>query len=252
MRRLFFIAGIALFVLGCTAPDPEQEKAKVETAIQEFYAAAQKFDFEAIPTFCTTDFTAFEDGMFFNNINDFMDVFKSLEGATIDMKLNFVKTEVSGNMATSVVEFDAHFIKDPAKIHFTTYENYVLKKEDGKWLLHYFHSSHLPNPEDTDFATVHLLKIPEDLSIEKLQENIEKLNAAISSLGYWNCGYTLFNVEENSNDTYNYFIKGNWNNAESYKIIHDSEAFKSVAGTMPEVVKDYFKDQVYAKVEKMK
>ena len=30
MRRLFFIAGIALFVLGCTAPDPEQEKAKVE------------------------------------------------------------------------------------------------------------------------------------------------------------------------------------------------------------------------------
>lgn len=252
MKRLYFIAVLALFVFGCASPDSELEKANVEKAINEFYAAAQKFDYEAIPTFCTSDFTAFEDGMFFNNINDFIDVFKSLEGATIDMKLNFVKTDVLGKMATSVVEFDAHFTKDPAKIHFTTYENYVLKKVDGKWLLNYFHSSHLPNPEDTDYSTIHLLKVPDNLNIKDLEEDMKKLNAAISSLGYWDCGYKLLKVDESTSDSYNYFIKGNWNNAENYKIIHDSEAFKTVADKMPEVLNEFFKNQVYVKVEKMK
>ncbi|MFV0591666.1 MAG: YybH family protein [Draconibacterium sp.] len=252
MKRLYFIAVMALFVLGCTSPDPEQEKASVEKAINEFYAAAQKFDYEAIPTFCTSDFTAFEDGMFFNSINDFMDVFKSFEGATIDMKLDFIKTDVSGNMATSVVKFDAHFNKGPAKTHFSTYENYVLKKVNGKWLLNYFHSSHQPNPEDTDFASVHLLKVPDGLDIKQLEDGIAKLNAAISSLGYWGCGYKLLKVNESTGGTYNYFIKGNWNNAESYKTIHDSEAYKNVSDNMPEGLNDFFKDQVYAKVEKMK
>jgi len=252
MKRLYFIAVLALFVFGCTSPDPEMEKANVEKAINDFYAAAQKFDYEAIPTFCTSDFTAFEDGMFFNNINEFMDLFKALEGATIEMKLNFVKTVVSGNMASSVVEFDAHFTKDPSKIHFTTYENYLLKKENGKWLLNYFHSSHLPNPEDTDYASIHLLKVSEGQDLKLLEDEMAKLNAAISSLGYWGCGYKLLKVDESTGSAYNYFIQGNWNNAESYKIIHDSEAFKNVSDNMPEELKEFFKDQVYAKVEKMK
>lgn len=252
MKQFFIFLALALVLTACQKPNPEAEKANAEAAINEFYAKAQQFDFEAIKTLCTPDFSAFEDGMYFNSIDDFIQVFQGFEGATINIKTDFVKTEVSGNIATSIVKFDASFTNGPIVIHFDTYEDYILKKVDNKWLLHYFHSSHLPDPSDTGYASIHLLKAPEKLNIIELKENIEKLNQAILSLGYMDCGYKLLKIEEGSSDGYNYFIQGNWKTAETYKAIHDSEAYKTVEKALPESTNDFFKNQLYVKVDKIK
>jgi len=251
MKQFFFFVVVATLLVACQQTNPDVEKANAEAAINEFYSAAEKFDYDVMKSYCTPDFTAFEDGMKFESIDDFINLFKSIEGSTVDMKLNFVKTDVSGNMASSIVEFDARFTNGPAVIHFLTYEDYILKKVNGKWLLSYFHSSHLPNPEDTDYASIHLLKVPEGAALDELTETTQKLNEAIASLGYWDCGYKLLQIKEDKSDTYNYFIRGNWKTPEIYKIIHDSDAFNNVADSIPESVRDILNKQLYVKVGKI-
>lgn len=251
MKQFFRFVVMATLLVACQQPNPDVEKANVEAAINDFYAAAQKFDYETMKSFCTPDFSAFEDGMKFESLDDFANLFRSIEGAKVEMKLNIVSTDVSGNMASSIVEFDANFTNGPAVMHFLTYENYILKKVNNKWLLSYFHSSHLPTPEDTDYASIHLLKVTDDAAFDELSVTTEKLNEAIASLGYWDCGYKLLQIKEDKSDTYNYFIRGNWKNPEIYKIIHDSDAFKNVADSIPESVRDVLKTQLYVKVGKI-
>ena len=235
-------------LVSCNQPNVEQEKSNAEAAINGFYSAAEKFDYQAIQTYCTSDFTAFEDGYTYANINEFIDLLKSFEGATFDIKMNFVNTEVIGNMAFSVVEFDASFTKDPVKISFKTYENYILKKIDNKWLIHYFQSTHLPDPDDKNFASIHFLQVSDRLSISNLEQELDKFNQTIMSMGYADCGYKILKVIPESNDKYNYVLYGDWKNQETYDIIHESEAFKKIQENMPDELNSFFNGQVYLKV----
>ena len=95
MKQFFIFLAMVTSLVACQQPNLDSEKASAEAAINEFYSAAQKFDYEGMKSFCTPDFSAFEDGMKFNTLDDFTNLFKSIEGATVNMKLNFVKTEVS-------------------------------------------------------------------------------------------------------------------------------------------------------------
>ena len=70
-------------------------------------------------------------------------------------------------------------------------------------------------------------------------------------MGYMDCGYKLLQIKEDKSETYNYFIRGNWKTPQTYKIIHDSDAFKNVADSIPESVRGVLKTQLYVKVEKI-
>lgn len=247
MKKIIILFGVLTFFGCCSQPNVEQEKSNAEAAIKGFYSAVEKFDYQTIPTFCTSDFTAFEEGYTYSNINGFVDLLKSFDGATGKINLNFVKTEIMGNMAFSVVEFDASFTKDPVKFSFQTYENYILKKVDNKWLIHYFHSTHLPDVNDKNLTSIHLLRIPENMPVSKVEETIAKINTAIASIGYSDCGYKMLTVVSGKESKFNYVIQGNWKNQEVYQIIHDSEEFKKVIEEMSKDLTDIFKDQIYVR-----
>lgn len=247
MKKLFFFIGVLTFFVGCNQPNVDQEKSNAEAAIKGFYSAVEKFDYKAIPTFCTSDFRAFEEGYSYSNINGFVDLLKSFDGATGKINLNFVNTEVMGDMAFSIVEFDASFTKDPVKFSFKTYENYILKKVDNKWLIHYFHSTHLPDVNDKNLTSIHLLKIPENLPISKVEESLVKINTAITTIGYPDCGYKVLTVVSGKESKFNYVMLGNWKNQEVYDIIHDSELFKKVIEETSKELTDIFKDQIYVR-----
>ncbi len=249
MKKIMLSIFIVALFTACQTSDPEAEKANVEAAITGFYDAVETFDFEAIPTFCTEDFGAYEEGFTYSDIKGFVAALKAFEGATGDIKLDFVKTEVSGDMAFSIVKFDAQFFKAPAKIHYITYENYILKKVNGNWLIHYFHSTHLPDPADTNYSTIHLLKAPKDASLRAFENYRDKMNAAIASLGYTDCGYKLLKVIPDSNNNYNYVILANWKNKETYDIIHESDAYKNASANPDESVVELLKNQIYVQVE---
>ena len=248
MKKVNFILGVFLLFAACTTTDLKQDALDAEAAIKGFYAAVEEFDYEAMATFCTSDFSAYEEGFPFSDLEGFVGILKSFEGAEGNVNMNFVKTEIMGDMAFSVVEFDALWTIGAVKMAFKTYENYILKKVDGKWLMHYFHSTHLPDPNDKGYTSVHLMKIPEELPVKVLEDALGKYNEAIASIGYGDCGYKMLKVDPGSNDDYNYVMKGKWKNKEIYDIIHEHESFKNVSNETPETLKDYFKDQVYLKV----
>lgn len=247
MKKVTILLLCVALIVACAKIDVKQEAANAEEAIRGFYSAVEKFDYEALPTFCTEGFTIFEEGFPFNNVEGFISVLKSMEGVTPKIKLNFVKTEILGNVAHSVVEFDGTFTNGKVVICFKTYENYILKKVDNKWLLHYFHSTHLPDPKDKDYSSIHLMKISEELPLNVLEDAIGKFNEAISIIGYTDCGYKLLPIVSEHGE-YNYFMEGTWKNKETYDIIHEHEVFKSVSNEIPESINEYLKDQIYVKV----
>ena len=249
MKKLFIVLGFLVVFVSCKLSNPEEEKKNVEAAITGFYDAVQQFNYEAVPSFVTSDFGAYEEGYTYADIDEFVNVLRSFEGAKTNMKLDFVKTEVSGDMAFSIVTFDITVTMDPALLHFQTYEDYILKKVNDNWLIQYFHSTHLPDPNDKNLSSIHFLKVPENLSVADLQEYLNKVNGAIASLGYTDCGYNVLTVVPENNDGYNYVVVGKWKNEETYKIIHESDAYKKVTESLGESTMKFFKGQIYVKAE---
>lgn len=249
MKKLIILLGFLVVFVSCKQSNPEVEKKNVEAAITGFYDAVQQFNYKAIPTFVTSDFGAYEEGYTYSDIDGFVNTLKSFEASKVDMKLDFVKTEVSGNMAFSIVTFDISLTKDPVLLHFKTYEDYILKKVNGNWLIQYFHSTHLPDPNDKNLSSIHFLKVPEDLSVSDLENYLNKVNDAIASLGYTDCGYKVLTVVPESKDVYNYVVEGKWKNQETYQIIHESDAYKKATENMNDDLKEFFKGQIYVRAQ---
>ena len=146
MKNLIAIATLLFFAAGCSQPDPAAEKDAIEGAIKGFYGAAQKNDVTALKSFCTPDFTGFEDGQAFD-FDGLMAMFQTVEPGTFKPELEFVKTEVGRDLSHSIVKFDATLVMNKKPLHLKTFENYILKKMEGKWLISFFHSTHLNGPK---------------------------------------------------------------------------------------------------------
>ncbi|MBK3516120.1 nuclear transport factor 2 family protein [Carboxylicivirga marina] len=247
MKKLIILLGIASVITACTTIDQQQDIQNAEASIKGFYTAVVDFNYDELPEFCTDEFSAFEEGFDFGTIDGYINTLKSMEGMAIDIDLNFVKTEIVGDIAHSIVEFDASFTKGAVMIAFQTYENYILKRVNNKWLLHYCHSTHLADPDDKAYSSIHLMKISEELPLSGLEEVVGKFNEAIASIGYMDCGYKIMPVVPGSNEHYNYVMKGNWKNQETYDVIHEHESYTNVHKALPESLNGYFKDQIYVK-----
>ena len=85
------------------------------------------------------------------------------------------------------------------------------------------------------------------MPISKVEEILGKMNNAISSLGYMDCGYKVLTILPEKESKFNYVILANWKNQETYKIIHESDLFnKAIEGSTKDLT-DMFKDEIYVK-----
>jgi hypothetical protein len=166
MKNYFPIVALLMISFGCTQQNSDADKGNAEAAIKGFYSAAQKFDYTAMRTFCTTDFHAIEDGKTYNNLDELIAVVKMLEGSTVQIKPEIVKTDVGKDMAMSIVNFDAQFEKDAVKSNLKTIENYLLKKIDGKWLIDFFQSTYLTGPKKLEKGSILGIHILSDLELK--------------------------------------------------------------------------------------
>nr|WP_319273545.1 nuclear transport factor 2 family protein [uncultured Draconibacterium sp.] len=248
MKNLFLLFGLLAVLSACKNVDPAQEKAAVETTLNDFFNAMEEFNYDAMRDLCTTDFTLYETGFDHTDLEGLIASVKSMEGSNLNITLDIDKTEVVGNMALVLLQFNALIENGGVEMIIDANENYVLKKEDGKWLMYYCHSTHLPEKTDKHLASLHLLKVPDGEPIAILQDAMDKFNQAIAEMGFWDCGYTLMQVVPGSNNNFNYFIKGNWKNQETYDIIHESEAWKSISDNFPEEASKLMENQIYLKV----
>lgn len=150
MKNSVLIVTLLLLSFGCNQKPSEADKASAEAAIKGFYSSIEKLDFDQLKTFCAPDFSGFEDGIVSNSVDEFVTIVKSFGFTTVQIKMDFVKTDVTKDMAHSIVKFDAHFSNAKMKMNLQTFENYILKKVNGKWLISFYHCSFLNSPPRLD------------------------------------------------------------------------------------------------------
>jgi hypothetical protein len=244
MKNLILFTSFLVLIFGCAKPDPETEKANAEAALRGFYDAVEKFDNAAMRSYCAEDFNGIENGHVYNNIEEFIKMAESFEGYTGQIKMDFVKTEIVKDFAFLTVKFDAVWTKEPTKMFLKTIENYILKRVNGKWLIHFWQSTYLPDEQDKKLTGIHLLKIAENLPISVLDSGIQNVNTVIAKIGYPDCGYTLLKVIPNNDSKYNWVLLANWKNSEVFKIIMGNEEFKKVTEQYSKEMNLYWKDEI--------
>lgn len=140
MKNYVFL--IALFFLFSSfAPSSDADKA-MET-LNGFYDVMSEFKYTEIDDYCTNDFSAVDDGKYFKNLGEFVDVVRSYEGATFKIELDLRHSKFKGKSGLLIVLFDVDITMGDEKMHIKAFESYVMKKEGGKWLIDFIHSTPL-------------------------------------------------------------------------------------------------------------
>ena len=147
MKNYLPVVFLMMLLLGCSVKPAENYKADAEATITGFNSALEKFDYEQLRTFCAPDFSGCEDGIILNNIDDFIAVVKSFELTSGNIKIDFVKTDATKEMAYSSLKFDGQFKGAKAETNIKTFENYIVKNVNGRWLICFYHSSYLKDPQ---------------------------------------------------------------------------------------------------------
>jgi hypothetical protein len=247
MKNLLLLTSFLFILFGCAKSDPEAEKANAKAAVKGFYDAAVKFDYKAMRTFCTDDFNGIENGHVYKNLDEFLEMAKSLEGSKGQINMDFIQTDIVRDVAFFVIKFDAVWTKEPHQWFFKTIENYILKKVNGKWLIRFWQSTYLADEHNKKYTSIHLMKIPENLPISDMNEIILKVNNKIAAIGYPDCGYQLLKVIPEKDSKFTWVLEGTWKNPDVYKIIHESKEVNEIYQQNIKVLKSYFKDQIYLK-----
>ena len=166
MKKLFLLIVVLNLVVGCNQPNIEQEKSNAEAAIKGFYSALEKFDFDAMRTYCSADFHAIEDGNVYNNLDEFIALAEDFKDFTFQIKMDFVKTDVERNVVMCIVKFDAQLKNKETQMNLKSIENYLLKKVEGKWLIDFFQSTYLTDTKKLEKGSILGIHVVSDIELK--------------------------------------------------------------------------------------
>ncbi len=246
---IYFVLLLLLFS-NCTTTDKDADKAEAVAAIDGFYIAMSAFDFEAVKTYCTDDFSVIDDGKMYNNLDECLELIKTYEGATFEFDFKVQKAVLDVKSAFMIVKFNAVITINDEQQVVEAIENYSLAKENGKWLIRFIHSTYLTEMNPINYKSVHLLKVSDDLLVSTLVEPLQEINSIISDLGYPECGYVIYKVQSENEAEYTHFFEGKWLSEDNYNTIHENSKWKEWAEKHKSIFEELFTGQVYFKVVK--
>jgi hypothetical protein len=166
MKNYLMIAFLLMASIGWAVEPKETDKASVEASIKGFYNALENLDFEKLKTFSAPDFSGFENNGYVKSIDDFIAIVKSFDCNSIQIKMDFVKTDVAQNLANSIVKFEGQFKNAKSEMNLKSFENYILKKINGKWLISFFHSSYLNSPRNLQSGNILGLHVLDNIELK--------------------------------------------------------------------------------------
>jgi hypothetical protein len=250
MKSYHLIFALLILFSNCTTPDPEVEKAEAIKAIDGFYSAMTDFDYEAIPTFCTDNFYAVDDGKIFENLDEFIALLKTYEGAHVEIDLQVEKAKTDAKSALIILIFEANITMGEEQMNVKAIENYLLKKENGKWLIDFIQSTPLIRTDNITYKSEHLLKVPEDFPVSDLKASLQEINNVIAELGYPECGYQIYGVQNDNEENYTHVFEGKWLTQDNYTTIHEHPKYKEVTKKYASNITEIMKGQTYLRVGK--
>lgn len=160
MKNYLLLFSLILTTYGFAPQDSNTDTTNAEASIIGFYTALEKHDLTALKAYCTPWFHAIEDGQNMNSLDEFIEKAEAFLAYSPKFKLEFVKTDLGTDMGISIVKFNVALTKNNSQTQLKTIENYLLKKVDGKWLIDFFHSTHLSDArklEKGSIMGIHLL-----------------------------------------------------------------------------------------------
>ncbi|WP_282016429.1 nuclear transport factor 2 family protein [Marinifilum flexuosum] len=249
MKNYFYIISVLLLLSACVSVDKQENDKEPEKAIIGFYDAMKVFNYESARTFCTEDFYAIENAKTFNNLDEFIELVKTFEGAKIDIDIQVEKADVKQKTAVLVVKFDAIVAMNEKKMNMQSIETYHMVKQKQKWLIGSFHSTYVKKEDPVHYKSMHLLKVSDKLSVSVLDEPIKQINEAIGEIGFPECGYVIYSTTNEHEIDYTHVFEGKWLSKANYDLIHEHEKYKEVTEKHKSKFKDLFTGQVYFKVE---
>ena len=99
--------------------------------------------------------------------------------------------------------------------------------------------------------SIHLFDLPEGMTERQFVGAVEEINAAIDKLGYPGVGYHVYKVQTDTIQEYRYFMEGLWPDPETYRVIHDSEAWNQAIDENREMFDRAFANQIYRRILKV-
>ena len=143
MKKIAFVFCLISVLISCKPK--ESSKEDVESVVKNLYSSFQKVDIDGLSEFLTPTFTGFENGDSFADAKSFVDLVKSMNLVSSTFDLNFIRTTISGENAFTEVSAVGNIITKDSKLDVKMHETYFLKKVNDKWLIDFYHSTHLSN-----------------------------------------------------------------------------------------------------------
>lgn len=145
INLLSTLAITALVATPAYAATPVADEAQVVEAIKTMYIAATNDDLAQFNTVATPDFYAFDGGKRFTG-DSLMELIKKLhaDGSVYVWTVTDPEVHVSGDIAW-VTYVNRGSVEDKSgRKDLTWLESAVLRKDTGKWRIHFFHSTRAP------------------------------------------------------------------------------------------------------------
>ena len=152
MKNYLFIIALLFLFSNCSTSDPEAAKAEALKSINSFYDAMTDFDYDLVRTYCTDNFYLIDDGKIYQNIDEFIAMLKTYEGADIKVSLEVKRANMDVKSGLIALEFVADISMGKDKMKVVAIESYVLKKDAGKWLIDFVHSTPLTESDNKKVA----------------------------------------------------------------------------------------------------
>jgi hypothetical protein len=108
-----------------------------------------------------------------------------------------------------------------------------------------------PNGSNNSLKTTHLLKLENEETLRKLEQPLKEINETLAEMGYPECGYVIYKVNDDYESDYTHIMEGWWMCKEVYDLTHNHPKYKALAEKYDELFGDAMQNGKYFRVEKM-
>ena len=99
--------------------------------------------------------------------------------------------------------------------------------------------------------STHLLKLENEEAIKKLEQPLKEINETLAEMGYPECGYVIYKVNDDYESDYTHIMEGWWLCKEVYDETHNHAKYKALAEKYDDLFAGALQNQEYFRVEKM-
>jgi hypothetical protein len=107
-----------------------------------------------------------------------------------------------------------------------------------------------PTGSNIGLKSIHLLQLENEDALKKLEQPLKEINETLAEMGYPECGYVIYKVNDDNESDYTHIMEGCWLSKEVYDITHNHPKYKALSEKYGEIFEGALQNEEYFRVEK--